>query len=334
MDFTTLSADAAHRFRAVAQLLHRHGQTISATRPRLLDVGGYPGTFAREFTTAYPRWQAITLDQPKENLPQYVSASGSKIPFPDGSFDAVVSIDTFEHVPPAERELFLSELCRVSGGVVILAAPFHHDSVATVEQLLDTTHQKLFNVPHPWLHEHVQNGLPQLMKTIGAWPVNFGLVEVKQSYELQAWVTWQALSLFRKLKGEVDKSWQAFDAASAASPAPTPSSVPYRWILVGRRGEHTIDLPVSITAPAGTGQEVIELTRLYCRMMEVVAAETTSRAELGATLVVEERLKQAILATEQQLAQAKVRPRSASSDIVRRPHQGGITDSIYKLFKR
>lgn len=333
MDFSSLSADAAHRFRAVAQLLHRHGQTISATRPRLLDVGGYPGTFAREFTTAYPRWQAITLDQPKENLPQYISASGAKIPFPDGSFDAVVSIDTFEHVPPQERDLFLAELCRVSSGITILCAPFHHDSVAAVEKLLDACHQKIFNVPHPWLHEHVQNGLPQLMKTIGAWPANFGLLEVKQSYDLQAWATWQALSLFRKLKGEVDKVWQAFDAASAATMTPAISSVPYRWILVGRSGEHTIDLPATLMPAPSAGQEVIELTRLFCRMLELTASETTERAEAASTLAVEERLKQAIAATEAQLAATKTRPRSPSSDSVRR-NAPSITDSLSRFFKR
>ncbi len=331
MDFSSLSADTAHRFRAVAELLHEHGQQLP-TRPKLLDVGGYPGTFAREFTTLYPRWQAITLDQPKENLPDYVSASGAKIPFPDASFDAVISVDTYEHIAPGERERFLQEICRVSGGIVVLAAPFHHEATAAVERILDLSHQKLFGLPHPWLHEHVQYGLPPLMKTVGGWPPGFGIVELRSSYDLQSWTSWQALSMFRKLKGDMDKAWNAFDSACAESMTPAVTRVPYRWIFVAKRGEKSIDVAAGRIPPPEAGQEVVELARLYSRMLEISAGEAVAKAESGGSIAVEERLKQAMQASEAQIAQLKAqiaRQRKApSSDSILRP------GAFFRLFKR
>lgn len=334
VDFSNLSADAAHRFRAVAELLHAHGKQMPA-RPKLLDVGGYPGTFAREFTFAYPRWQAMTLDQPKESIPNYTSGSGTNIPFPDESFDAVVSVDTFEHVPPRDRETFVAELCRVSTGLVLLAAPFHHDAVAAVERLLDATHRKVFETPHPWLHEHVSYGLPPLPMTLATWPTDFSVVDLRGSYDLQAWLTWQAMSLFRKLKGEVDRSWEAYDAACAAGPTPKVSAIPYRWVIVAQRGKRVRDFPGGVMPPPGVATETVELARLYCRMLEVTAGELDVKADAAASVFIEERLKQALYAAEVQIAQNQSRSSSTSDSL---PRPGGEpaqrSSGFRRLFKR
>ena len=53
----------------------------------------------------------------------FVAASCTQIPFPDGSFDVVVSFETIEHI--SEQKLFLSEISRVlrPNGIAIISTP-------------------------------------------------------------------------------------------------------------------------------------------------------------------------------------------------------------------
>ena len=51
------------------------------------------------------------------------SYDGGRVPFKTGSFHTVVSMDTLEHVPPANRVDFLHELLRISASRVILEFP-------------------------------------------------------------------------------------------------------------------------------------------------------------------------------------------------------------------
>lgn len=297
LDFATLSADTAHRFRAVAELLQSHGGDFEG-RPSLLDVGGYPGVFVREFTKAFPRWTGTTLDTPAEELPNYISGTGDKMPFGDESFDAVTSIDTLEHIPPDHRGPFLSELCRVSRNLVVVAAPFHHASTAAVERLLNDAHRELFGAEHPWLHEHVANGLPKLRPILEEWPTDFPVVEIKKSYDLQAWTTWQVMSIYRKLRGETDKAWAAYDGAAASAVTPRITEVPYRYILVARREGKPVDLTRFMVPVPDAGTEVVELARLFCRMLQLsVGVPGSASGEVPAGLI-DERLKEALSAAE------------------------------------
>lgn len=306
MDVSALSADTAHRYRVVGELLRAWGQESALPAPTFLDVGGYPGTFTRTFTAAYPRWIGHTLDTPKEDLPNYTSGSGQKLPFPDQSFDAVVTIDTFEHIPAGDRQAFAAELCRVARHLVILAAPFYHNATATVERLLDQAHEKAFGVPHPWLHEHVQYGLPHLETTLGGWSESFGVTDVVQSYDLMAWTTWQALSLLRKRSGDLDNAWNAFDSASAGIAAPRVGQVPYRYAIVAKRGAKGRTLVPGMFPDPNAGREVIELARLYARMLEGSGAPAAAGS--NATPVIEQRLKDALKAAEEEIVRLKGAP--------------------------
>ena len=130
----------------------------------------------------------------------------------------------------------------------------------------------------------------------------------------------------------MDKAWNVFDSSFAGSPTPTVSTVPYRWILTGRRGEVTIDLPASLLPPNDAGQDAVELARLYCRMIEVASLDTSSRAEISSAIAVDERLRQALVANEAQLAAQKGQARASqsgpASEVVRR------ASSITRLFRR
>ena len=91
------AADTAMRYLPVARFLGRHLRGGE----RVLEVGGgdyglspyWPGAFVLT---------DLRLFRKPEGLPK-VEASTLGLPFPDGSFDWVVSIDMLEHVPPALR---------------------------------------------------------------------------------------------------------------------------------------------------------------------------------------------------------------------------------------
>ena len=306
MEFSQLPADTAHRFRAVLEMVRLFLNEFG-DRPRLLDVGGHPGTFAREFKSLFPRWDVKTLDRPQDQLPDYVSGSGAEMPFETGAFDVVVTIDTFEHIAGADRLKFVQELCRVSKNVVVLAAPFAHPAVATVERLLNSAHERFFLKPHPWLSEHVAFGLPSLEMTVATWPGSHGVVDVEGSYDLGAWTTWQSLQMLSKLRGEADNSFAAFDAAHASGPTPLVTEVPYRRLISARRGAPSRNFPGGFDPLPSAGTAAVELARLYCRILEFSAADLEQMASTSAPVMIDQRLKDALRASEQQIGALEAR---------------------------
>lgn len=89
-----------------------------------------------------------------------VLGSGIALPFADNTFDAVVSIDTLEHIPPHSRLPFLRECLRVTRHYVIAAAPFGTPEHMAFEQGINELHTAVYGYPHLYLNEHIQNGLP------------------------------------------------------------------------------------------------------------------------------------------------------------------------------
>ncbi len=87
-------------------------------------------------------------------------SSGSALPFADGSFTGVVSIDTLEHLPRESRLPFLQECLRVARCYLVVAAPFGSEEHKACEKRLDDLHRAISGQPHIYLSEHVQYGLP------------------------------------------------------------------------------------------------------------------------------------------------------------------------------
>lgn len=328
MDFSNLSADTAHRFHAVAEVLSAFDEQEGDTEPSLLDVGGYPGTFVRQFIAEFPAWNGLTIDQPKENLPNYQSGSGTHLPFEEKSFSAVISVDTFEHVPETDRLRFVAELCRVSRHLVVLAAPFHHHSTAAVERLLNDAHKNAFQQPHPWLVDHVQNGLPSLEQTVEQWPAEFHITDARCSYDLMGWTAWQAMSLFQKLRGELDEYWEAFDRAFAKAPTPYITSVPYRYLIVARRGPAGSESIGKVAMPPPeAGTEVVEMARFFCRLFGLLSGSGGGQDPTRMlSAIVDQRLREALMAQEREIAslQARLENRDTSSR----------QSSLFRLFNR
>jgi SAM-dependent methyltransferase len=118
----------------------------------VLDVGGRAGLLERFVTF---RVIAVNVDGSG-----HLTGSGFALPFADGSFDAVVTLDTLEHMPCDDRLPFLRECCRVARQSVIVAAPFGSEGHAALEERLYNLYQSRYGEPHAYLGEHVHYGLP------------------------------------------------------------------------------------------------------------------------------------------------------------------------------
>lgn len=91
----------------------------------MLDVGGGPGFFADAFERRGATYVAVDADAGEMRLhgrepgPRTVLASGTRLPFADGTFDIAYSSNVLEHVPDPWR--MAAEMLRVTraGGTVV-----------------------------------------------------------------------------------------------------------------------------------------------------------------------------------------------------------------------
>ncbi len=297
-----LPKDTFYRFSAVLGIF----DTIlgESAECRFLDVGGYPGDFVRFAMARHPGWEGLTIDTPEEELPRYQAGSGVELPFEDGEFDVVVSMDTLEHIPTSDRERFLTELSRVSRRALILTAPGFHPATAECERLLNECHRELFGEDHPWLGEHVAFGLPKAEIVSAALSGNFSELRQLWDYDLGAWVSWQSLWLARKAIGQLDEDFDALNEIETDF-SPTPSPLGYRMIFVGDKEGH---LPFeNQPTPKISGEDVIS----QCRMMLWLVAFAGKERKTGPENVkvkIEARLTEALRFAEEENERLKARP--------------------------
>ena len=85
---------------------------------RVLDVGCGEGQLARLASTLGaasvgidPTWAQLTTAVRRDGGPAYAAAAADRLPFPPGSFDAVLACLVFEHIPDADAAI--AEVARV-----------------------------------------------------------------------------------------------------------------------------------------------------------------------------------------------------------------------------
>ena len=127
---TRMSFDQLQRYRLAAELIEevRGNATLS-----ILDAGsreGYLGGFL-------PDDKIIGVDRSDFSGDRFIKGDVLCLPFPDRSFDIVLTLDVLEHIPERERLKFLGELKRVSRKAVILGAPFKSGEVEEAERIIN-----------------------------------------------------------------------------------------------------------------------------------------------------------------------------------------------------
>jgi hypothetical protein len=151
----------------------------------ILDVGCGPHGLA----CAHPDVPFVGLDVefPHAIAPSMVGiqAPAGPLPFADGAFDTVVSLDTLEHVPRPDRAGFIAELTRVAARRVLLACPT--DEGAELDAMVRRRIEEAGLGAPGWLTEHAQHVLPSRAEieaffaavpgvTAKPWPMVNGLL--------------------------------------------------------------------------------------------------------------------------------------------------------------
>lgn len=170
---------------------------------KILDVGGYRGS-TRNFL---PKDDVSILDvyNVENQVEGYKKGSALNIPYKDSSFDAVVSFDVYEHIKQKDREKYLNELIRVSRKIIIITAPYNSPSNSKAEETINAFFKKLTNNNHPWLKEHIQNGLPEidLIRNV-AEDTDVSISEINTN-NINLWVLLQSYNILMSYLGTTNQ---------------------------------------------------------------------------------------------------------------------------------
>lgn len=152
--------DAALRTRAVLKLL----QPFYRLESRILEVGsgsaGVTEFLNHPITGVDPSFERTKERQTELVTP--VAGVADDLPFPDGSFDIVLSLEMLEHIPRPKRAKSLAEMVRVLAPGGMLAVSFPCDRPAErYDKKLNEQYKVRHGADHQWLIEHIEEGLPQ-----------------------------------------------------------------------------------------------------------------------------------------------------------------------------
>lgn len=131
---------------------------------RILEIGANENGFAR-FSGAH----VLALDLSPDHLQAArssqtvipVAGDIGALPFGDDSFDVVICLDTYEHIPASHRNQANREIVRVlrSSGVAVIGFPSGEAAFAA-EGRIRAAYHDLCGGSIRWLDEHVAMGLP------------------------------------------------------------------------------------------------------------------------------------------------------------------------------
>jgi hypothetical protein len=97
---------------------------------RILEIGVGEGVVTERVVQRFPQATVVGLDLPDDGLAAHwqqrglscVFGDATTLPFPDGSFDLVLAIEVFEHLP--DPSAALDALARACAGTLIASVPF------------------------------------------------------------------------------------------------------------------------------------------------------------------------------------------------------------------
>lgn len=173
------------RFMRLSSVAEHVNKLRLAKNTVVLDVGGFDGAFA----IFVPELKVYVID------PQTTGGSGLKIPFPDGYFEAVVSIDALEHLHQQDRPRLLKELVRVTRSRLFINFP-EARSMEAQKVVLSIFNNRL-------IQEHVDYRLPSQEETLSLLKEIHPAIRITaMSYvNVYSWLAWFVLFHTDKERG-------------------------------------------------------------------------------------------------------------------------------------
>jgi GT2 family glycosyltransferase len=152
--------DQYSRYRACAEALKR----LAARGATVLDCGSGLDCLLERFL---PDFQVTCVDPlliaERSNAHERIAGSVFHPALDGRTFDFVVTIDTLEHVPPAQRGAFLDRVSELARHGLFIACPCEDAGEAwQTDRYVNEVYQFAFGQPYPWLAEHFTYGLPRL----------------------------------------------------------------------------------------------------------------------------------------------------------------------------
>lgn len=153
------------------------------------------------------------------------------LPFADGSFDAVASLEVLEHVPLEGRRFFIEECLRVARRGLVLTCPNGVPEVVAAERLAAEAYQFRHSRSHPYLQEHDAWGLPQPEEVMGLLEEMGYPHFVYDNAPLDLWLPMMILSENLSERKALSECQHRLNQVLLASEQKGPS-VPYRKVYV------------------------------------------------------------------------------------------------------
>ena len=227
---TWTSFDRYDRYVEIARLVR---SSLGPGAHRVLDVGDTAGYLTLLEPELWVVGVDIALEAERLDGNRPLLGDGSRLPFADDTFDAVVTSDVLEHVLPDRRDAFLAELRRVSRELVVVAAPFDTPGVAGAEDLVRRYAALALGAPQPQLEEHRERGLPNLDESLAGLLAAGGEGAVIGNGNLWDWLVSMLLRFQLEARPALDPLSQGYDIFHNTALASMPSAPPfYRHLIV------------------------------------------------------------------------------------------------------
>lgn len=153
--FKNLSTDIAFRYYPVLDLIRKnHFNDLKILEFGSGDYGIAP--FLKRKIVGLD----INFSSQKYDLLEKFEYGGSIFPFSNNQFDLTLSVDSFEHIIPSERQMIVDEILRVTKKAVILMIPCGALS-SNADKNLKKFFYKKNGRSDRFLDEHITNGLPE-----------------------------------------------------------------------------------------------------------------------------------------------------------------------------
>lgn len=317
--------DQYQRYRTAADVL----TYLRPPPARVLEVGGAPGPIE----AFLPGYEVVVSDVVKDRGGCYLVADGTRLPFSARSFDAVITLDTLEHLPPDRRRPLLEESRRVSSDLVILCAPFFHPDVELAEEALLAFVRKRFGTTFETLQEHRDNQLPVLEETAAILGSEGWAVETLPSGFLPRWLL--GMLFYHELLAGGMEGLEELHAYYNAAVSPMDCRSPsYRQILLTGRERSREELAAALDRLRGKGDETAARVTLAAIASAVLAHRMPVMQHAA--------LVQRIAALERERAELSDRREALEHEVRALRHEAGdldarvaqLTDQNKRLSKR